>query len=60
MALTGGPVAADLHLSLDVAIGFLLARVAWVAATELLIKPVLLRLYRRADAALNDRLPDLP
>lgn len=51
---------ADLRLSLDVALGLLLARVAWVALTELLIKPVLLRLYRRADTALNDRLPDLP
>jgi hypothetical protein len=46
-------VAADLHLSLDVAIGLLLARIAWVAAT------VLLRLYRRADTALADRLPDI-
>lgn len=60
MALTGGAPMADLRLSLDVALGLLLARVAWVAATELLIKPVLLRLYRRADSALSDRLPDLP
>jgi hypothetical protein len=54
---------ADLHLAIDVAIGWILGRAAWLAVAELLLKPALHRLYRRADASLNglhDRLPDLP
>ena len=50
----------DFHLAIDVAIGWLLARAAWVGVTELLIKSAWFRLYRRADAALADRLPNLP
>lgn len=50
----------DLHLSLDVAIGLVLARAAWVAVAELLIKPVVRAIYRRADAAAGGHLPDLP
>jgi hypothetical protein len=50
---------ADVHLALDVAIGWFIGRAAWVAVTELLLKPLLIRFYRRADSALNDRLPDL-
>ena len=37
----------------------LLARLAWLAVAELIFKPVFFRLYRSADQALNDRLPDL-
>jgi hypothetical protein len=51
---------ADLRIAVDVAAGWILGRVVWLAVQELLIKPVLLRLYQRADALLNDRLPDLP
>lgn len=45
----------DLRLVLDL----LLARLAWLAAEELVVKPFLRRRYQRVDAALNDRLPDL-
>lgn len=45
----------DLHLMADV----LLVRLVWLAAAELIVKPVLHQLYRRADAAAGDRLPDL-
>ena len=50
---------ADLHLAIDVTIGWILGRAAWLATSELVLKPILHRLYRRADASLNDRLPDL-
>jgi hypothetical protein len=46
----------DLRLILDL----LLARLVWLAAAELVFKPLFTRLYRRADQALGDRLPDLP
>ena len=46
----------DLRLILDL----LLARLVWLAAAELVFKPMFTRLYRRADQALGDRLPDLP
>jgi hypothetical protein len=45
----------DLRLIADL----LLARLAWVAADELVIKPFLRRKYNRLDQALGDRLPDL-
>jgi hypothetical protein len=51
---------ADFWLAVDVAIGWILGRAIWLAAQELLIKPLLIRLYQRADAAAGDRLPDLP
>lgn len=50
----------DLHLAIDVAIGWVLARAAWACVTELIIKPLLVRLYRQVDHALADNLPDLP
>ena len=51
---------ADLHLSIDVAIGTLLARALWAGLDELVMKPLWRRLYRRADEVLADLLPDLP
>jgi hypothetical protein len=45
----------DLRLVLDL----LLARLAWLAGEELVVKPFLRRRYQRLDEALNDRLPDL-
>lgn len=48
----------ELHLTADAAVALCL----WLATTavvELVVKPLLHRLYRRADQALNDRLPDL-
>jgi hypothetical protein len=37
----------------------LLARLAWLAAAELIVRPLLRLVYRRADAATGGRLPDL-
>lgn len=37
----------------------LVARMLWLAIAELIVKPLLHLLYRRADAAAGDRLPDL-
>jgi hypothetical protein len=48
----------DLHLAADAIAAFLM----WLTTTamvELVIKPFLHRLYRRADQSLSDRLPDL-
>lgn len=45
----------DLRLVLDL----LLARLAWMAGEELILKPFLRRRYQRLDEALDDRLPDL-
>ncbi len=48
----------DLHLTADAAVALGL----WLLTTgiaELVVKPLWRRLYRRADSALNDRLPDL-
>jgi hypothetical protein len=45
----------DLRLVLDL----LLARLAWLAGEELVVKPFLRRKYERLDQALKDRLPDL-
>lgn len=50
----------DFWLAIDVAIGWFLARAAWLAVVELLIKPALFHVYRRADVAAGDRLPNLP
>lgn len=50
----------DFHIAIDVAIGWVLARAAWAGVTELIIKPLWIRLYRRVDKALADSLPDLP
>lgn len=50
----------DARLALDVAAGWLLGRLVWIAAQELLIKPLLFRLYRQADDVLGGRLPTLP
>ena len=49
----------DLKLAVDIAAGWLVGRIVWFAVQELLIKPLLLWGYRRADTALSDRLPDL-
>ena len=43
----------DLRLIFDL----ILARLAWLAGEELLVKPMLRRFYHRADQALDD--PDL-
>jgi hypothetical protein len=45
----------DLRLVADL----LLARLAWLAGEELIVKPFLRRRYQRLDEALKDRLPDL-
>jgi hypothetical protein len=45
----------DLRLVLDL----LLARLAWLAGEELIVKPFLRRKYDRLDEALGDRLPDI-
>ncbi len=45
----------DLRLVLDL----LLARLAWLAGEELIVKPFLRRKYDRLDQALGDRLPDI-
>jgi hypothetical protein len=45
----------DLRLIFDL----LLARLAWLAGEELIVKPFLRRKYNRLDQALGDRLPDL-
>jgi len=45
----------DLRLVLDL----LLARLAWLAAEELVVKPFLRRKYERLDHALDDRLPNI-
>jgi|LakMenE01Jun11ns_1017448.scaffolds.fasta_scaffold9677996_2 hypothetical protein len=45
----------DLRLVLDL----LLARLAWLAGEELVVKPFLRRKYNRLDQSLNDRPPDL-
>jgi hypothetical protein len=46
----------DLHLVVD----FLAARLLWLAAAELIVKPFLFRKYNWLDAKVNDSLPDLP
>jgi hypothetical protein len=49
----------ELHLTADAAVALGL----WLATTavvELVVKPLLFRLYRRADEALKDFLPDIP
>lgn len=54
----------DAHLSIDVAIGWLLARAAWAAIELGIIRPFATAFgreaYRRADAFAGDRLPNLP
>lgn len=50
---------ADIHLALDVAAGWLIGRVAWVAVQELFVKPVLFRGYEAVDRWLGDRLPPI-
>ena len=45
----------DLHLIADV----MLARLAWMAAEELIVKPWLKRRYDGIDKALGDKLPDI-
>jgi hypothetical protein len=54
----------DAHLSIDVAIGWLLARAAWAAIEQGIIRPFAAafgrRAYHRADALAGDRLPNLP
>lgn len=51
---------ADLWLAVDVAVGWILGRALWLIVAELVVKPLIFRLYRGADAALADRLPNLP
>lgn len=46
----------DLHIIGDL----LAARLVWLILAELIVRPLLRMVYRRADAALDDRLPDLP
>jgi hypothetical protein len=50
---------ADLWLAIDVAVGWILGRALWLIVAELVAKPLMFHLYRRADQALADRLPDL-
>ncbi len=50
---------ADLWLAIDVAVGWILGRALWLIVAELVAKPLMFHLYRRADRALADRLPDL-
>lgn len=54
----------DAHLSIDVAIGWLLARAAWAAIEQGILRPFAAAFgreaYRRADAITGDRLPNLP
>jgi hypothetical protein len=45
----------DLRLIADI----MLARLAWIAAEELIVKPWLKRKYDRLDQALGDKLPDI-
>jgi hypothetical protein len=45
----------DLKLIADI----LLARLAWIAAEELIVKPWLRRRYAGLDKATGDKLPDL-
>jgi hypothetical protein len=45
----------DLRLIADI----MLARLAWIAAEELIVKPWLKRKYDRLDHALGDKLPDI-
>jgi hypothetical protein len=45
----------DLRLIADI----LLARLAWIAGEELIVKPWLRRKYERLDQALGDKLPDI-
>jgi len=47
---------ADLHMVGDL----LVARLLWTAATELVFKPLSIWKYNRLNAALGDRLPNLP
>jgi hypothetical protein len=51
---------ADLWLAIDVAVGWILGRALWLIVAELVAKPLMFHLYRRADRALADHLPDLP
>jgi hypothetical protein len=53
------PNGGDLRLALDVAAGWLIARLVWLAAQELVIKPVMFRLYEKIDTLLGDRLPPI-
>lgn len=46
----------DLHIVDDL----LVARLLWMALADLVVRPLLRMVYRRTDAALDDRLPDLP
>lgn len=54
----------DAHVSIDVAIGWLLARAAWAAIEHGIIRPFAVafgrKAYHCADALTGDRLPDLP
>lgn len=45
----------DLRLIADI----MLARLAWIAAEELIVKPWLKRRYEGLDKALGDKLPDI-
>jgi hypothetical protein len=45
----------DLRLIADI----LLARLAWIAGEELIVKPWLRRRYAGVDKALGDKLPDI-
>jgi hypothetical protein len=45
----------DLRLIADI----LLARLAWIAGEELIVKPWLRRKYERLDQALGDKLPNI-
>jgi hypothetical protein len=54
----------DAHLSIDVAVGWLLGRAAWAAVDHGILRPFAAafgsRAYRRIDALTGDRLPNLP
>jgi len=54
----------DPRIATDAALGYLLARVAWMAIEHGMIRPFAAALgreaYHRADALTGDRLPNLP
>lgn len=54
----------DLHAATDVALGYLAARIAWLAIEQGILRPFAAafgrEVYRRVDAASGGRLPDIP
>lgn len=54
----------DPHVAADVAIGYLAARLVWLAVEQGILRPFAAAFgreaYRRIDAAAGGQLPDLP